>query len=173
MSTLTRRGFIGGCFALSACGQVTQTPAQPRNWQNYFASLDQGAILIDTQVPRLYFWQAGNAEYAEFPVGIARSETLLRRGRTKVVRKKVGPGWTPTPSMRAKYPDLPAYVPPGPANPMGPYAMYLGWTYYAIHGTNDPRSVGYPTTSGCFRMFNGNVKWLFERVRIGTQVYVI
>ena len=67
------------------------------------------------------------------------SEELTRRGRTKVVRKIEGPDWRPTPSMLQRNPEWPAYVPPGPENPLGTHALYLSWTYYRIHGTHDTR----------------------------------
>lgn len=130
-------------------------------WQDYFDDIAVPAIMIDTTNRRLYFWSAGGASYAEFPIGVALNDELPR------------PGWTPAPSMRQKYHDLPRHIPPGPESPMGSHALYLGWQYYAIHGTNDPASIGYRTTSGCFRLFNSNIKWLYEHSPVGTQVLVI
>ena len=45
-------------------------------------------------------------------------------------------------------------VPPGPQNPLGPRALYLGDTLYRIHGTNRPGSIGGAVSHGCFRMYN-------------------
>lgn len=175
---LTRRHLCLGTLAFGLMGCAGSEQAAIRNhqdlrWQEYFDDIAAPAIMIDTTNRRLYFWSAGAATYAEFPIGVARNDELLRRGRTRVQRKKVGPGWTPTPSMRQKYPDLPRHIPPGPESPMGSHALYLGWQYYAIHGTNDPASVGYRTTSGCFRLFNSNIKWLYDRAPVSTRVLVI
>lgn len=67
----------------------------------------------------------------------------------------------------------PRYVPPGPRNPLGVRAFYLGWTEYRIHGTNAPRSIGLAVSSGCIRMHNKDVVDFFERVHIGAPVYVV
>lgn len=148
------------------------TEAEAKDWQPYFRDIAKGGILIDTKTKRLTYWGPNEDTYMEFPVAIARSPDLGRTGRTTVVRKRENPDWTPTPSMRRKDPSLPAYVPPGPDNPMGEHAMYLGWTYYAIHGTNDPLSIGRESSSGCFRLFPEHVEMLYGQVRTGTPVLV-
>ena len=37
------------------------------------------------------------------------------------------PTWYPPASIRAEKPELPAIVPPGPDNPLGAFALHLGW----------------------------------------------
>jgi lipoprotein-anchoring transpeptidase ErfK/SrfK len=74
--------------------------------------------------------------------------------------------------MRRENPRLPKYVAPGPQNPLGPRAMYLGWSEYRIHGTNAPNSIGSAVSSGCFRMHNADAIDLFDRVHIGAPVIV-
>jgi len=44
---------------------------------------------------------------------------------------------------------------------------------YAIHGTNNPRSVGTAASYGCFRMHNSDVIDLYARVQMGTPVVVL
>ena len=92
-------------------------------------------------------------------------------GQTFVQRKKKNPGWSPTARMRRM--GYPRYVPPGPRNPLGVRAIYLGWTEYRIHGTTAPSSIGRAASSGCIRMHNDDVVDLFERVHIGAPVYVV
>jgi len=89
------------------------------------------------------------------------------------VRKKVGPDWTPTASMRERDPTLPEYMPPGPGNPLGTHAMYLSWPAYLIHGTHDTRKIGRRSSSGCIGLYNEQVADLFELVEVGTQVRLI
>jgi lipoprotein-anchoring transpeptidase ErfK/SrfK len=67
----------------------------------------------------------------------------------------------------------PSYVPPGPHNPLGVRALYLGWSEYRIHGTNAPHTIGSASSSGCFRMLNADMTDLFDRVAIGAPVYVV
>jgi len=90
-----------------------------------------------------------------------------------VTRKQLHPPWIPTASERAENPDLPASVPPGPDNPMGDYALYLGWRGYAIHGTNLPNSIGRRDSHGCIRMYPEDIAWLYAEVTIGTPVAVV
>jgi lipoprotein-anchoring transpeptidase ErfK/SrfK len=42
-----------------------------------------------------------------------------------------------------------------------------------IHGTPDSASIGYSASHGCIRMRIPNAEWLFERVRIGTPVFIV
>lgn len=51
-------------------------------------------------------------------------------------------------------------------------AMYLGNTEYRIHGTNQPNSIGRAMSSGCIRMANEDVEYLYANVKIGTRVIV-
>jgi lipoprotein-anchoring transpeptidase ErfK/SrfK len=55
---------------------------------------------------------------------------------------------------------------------MGVAAMTLGSGEYAIHGTNQPSSIGGFVSYGCIRMFNEDIKDLFGRVSVGTRVVV-
>jgi len=89
------------------------------------------------------------------------------------VRKVVGPTWFPTPRMREEKPYLPAAIGPGPSNPLGAFALYLGWPEYRIHGTDKPWAIGRRVSSGCMRMYPENIKALFEMVPVGTKVEVV
>jgi L,D-transpeptidase ErfK/SrfK len=64
-------------------------------------------------------------------------------------------------------------VPPGPDNPMGDLALYLGWKGYAIHGTNQPYSIGRRDSHGCIRMYPEDIARLFALVTPGTPVTVV
>ena len=143
------------------------------DWRAYFEDVSEGAILVRLDARRLSYWSPDGQSYREFPIAIAETPDFERVGETSIVRRAAEPGWTPTPAMRLRNPELPGHVPPGPDNPMGKYALYLGWTYYAIHGTNDPASIGRATTSGCIRMFAEHIEWLYRNAEIGTPVMVM
>jgi lipoprotein-anchoring transpeptidase ErfK/SrfK len=142
-------------------------------WRAYFEDISQGAILVRLDTRRLSYWSPEGDNYREFPIAVAQLPEYEMLGMTEVVRRRVDPDWRPTPSMLERNPGLPRYVPPGPDNPMGEHALYLGWTHYAIHGTNNPASIGRASTSGCIRMFPDHIAWLFEQVEIGTPVLVV
>lgn len=78
------------------------------------------------------------------------------------------------PHKYAKYRDG---MPGGPNNPLGARALYLfdnGYdTFYRIHGTTNPESIGTASSNGCIRMVNEHVIDLYRRVPIGTTVVVL
>ena len=143
-----------------------------QDWREHFSELGTGAIVADTISRALHFWNADGTDYRIYPTSVPRTDELTKRGYTKVVRKKVGPDWTPTPSQLERYPDW-KYVPPGPDNPLGTHAMYLGWPAYIIHGTHDTRKIGRRSSDGCIGLFNESVAELFELTEVGTQVRII
>ncbi len=108
-------------------------------------------------------------------IGQAGRETP-RNWVTTVERKQEAPTWTPTPNTRREYAkrgeSLPAFVPAGPDNPMGLYAIYIG-RLYAIHGTNANFGIGLRVSQGCIRLRNDDIKYLFDNVPVGTRVQII
>ncbi|MDZ7904903.1 MAG: L,D-transpeptidase [Cypionkella sp.] len=144
------------------------------NWQNYFASTKNGAILVDITSRALHFWSEDQSVYRLYPTSVPLSEELTRKGNTTVVQKVVAPSWRPTPSMRLRNPDWPDVVEGGaPENPLGTHALYLGWTYFRIHGTHDTRKIGRRSSNGCIGLYNEHIQELFGLAKVGTQVLLI
>ena len=54
----------------------------------------------------------------------------------------------------------------------GARALYLGHSVFRIHGTNQPETIGHAVSSGCFRLDNGDVIDLYDRVQVGAKVLV-
>jgi len=140
-------------------------------YQHILPPVRQG-IVINLAELRLYYFPPHGAPES-FPIGIGDEGKATPIGRTEVVRKRAHPSWTPTRSEREEDPDLPAVFPPGPDNPMGEYALYLGWPAYAIHGTDNPYSIGRRDSHGCIRLYPEDIKTLYAQVPIGTPVTVI
>ncbi|MEM0908084.1 MAG: L,D-transpeptidase [Pseudomonadota bacterium] len=130
-----------------------------------------GTIVIDTNEKFLYHVQPGGTA-RRYGVGVGRPG-FQWAGTHRVSQKREWPGWTPPPAMRRRQPELPAYMPGGPENPLGARAMYLGSTLYRIHGSNAPWSIGHEVSSGCIRMRNEDVIALYENVNVGTKVVVL
>jgi lipoprotein-anchoring transpeptidase ErfK/SrfK len=63
-------------------------------------------------------------------------------------------------------------VGPGAANPIGTRWIGLSEKGYGIHGTDNPKSIGFAQSHGCIRLSNGDVERLFERVRAGDVVEI-
>ncbi len=130
-------------------------------------------IVINLAQQRLFYFPRGSRAVQTFPIGIGVVGRSTPLGDTRVVDKQVGPTWYPTPSMRAEDPSLPKMVPPGPDNPLGDYALALGWPDYLIHGTNKPYGIGRMVSNGCIHLYPADIASLFEEVAVGTPVRVI
>jgi hypothetical protein len=61
-------------------------------------------------------------------------------------------------------------LPPGPNNLVGDTWIKLSEPHYGIHGTRDPETIGYVTSSGCVRLTNWDAAYLRERLRPGVEV---
>lgn len=133
----------------------------------------QEGIIVNLGEMRLYYFPRPGAEPLTFPIGVGREGLDTPLGQTTVVRKRENPSWYPTPRMREENPNLPAVIPPGPANPLGTHALYLGWPTFLIHGTNRPWGVGRRISSGCIRMYPEQVIDFYAQVPNGTKVTVI
>jgi L,D-transpeptidase ErfK/SrfK len=129
-------------------------------------------IVVNLAEQRLYFFPTGG-ERVSYPIGIGRAGWPIPIGTTEVVEKREAPTWYPTASARREEPTLPETIPPGPENPLGTHALYLGWPRYLIHGTNEPYGVGRRVSRGCIRLYPEDILPLFEQVEFGTPVRVI
>ncbi len=130
-------------------------------------------IVINLPEMRIYAYLNGDGAPYSYPIGIGREGLETPTGKTSVVRKKKGPIWRPTKRMLEEDPKLKAAVPPGPDNPMGTHALYLGWPTYAMHGTNRPFGIGRRVSSGCIRLYPEDIIKFFKQVPVGTPVNVI
>ena len=130
-----------------------------------------GTIIVDTGGRKLYYVLPGKEAYA-YPISVGR-DGFTWTGTEKISRIVSWPSWTPPPEMRQRQPGLPITVSGGVINPLGAKALYLGNTIYRIHGTNNERSIGKASSSGCFRMMNEHVTHLATLARIGTTVRVV
>ena len=189
----TRRAFLTGSAAVLATpvlaqindlpgfAERDQTESVRRNissfrtldWRPYFENTQKGAILVDIDSRAVHFWNEDQTEYKLYPSSVPLTEELTRRGRTEITRKVDGPSWRPTPSMLERNPEWPKFIGPGPENPLGSHALYLSWTYYRIHGTQDTRKIGRKSSSGCIGLYNEHIAELFSKTQVGTQVLLI
>jgi len=143
------------------------------------ADLEPGQILVH-QERRVIQHVYAEGRAREYPVGLGRLG-LEFSGEAVIARKAHWPSWRPTDAMISRdpgrYAKYASGVPGGPGNPLGARALYLYRngidTYYRIHGTDAPETVGSYVSNGCIRMLNEHVIELHDRVAIGTIVRVI
>ena len=103
-----------------------------------------------------------------WPIGIGAEEAPSPVGPFKIASKDENPTWV-VPDSIYRTMDHPQHVvPPGPDNPLGAYRIRLDKDLYAIHGTNDPWTVGRLTTHGCIRLYPEDIEMLYPLVDRGT-----
>ncbi len=136
-----------------------------------------GIILNLASMRLFYFADAKHSQIMTFPVGIGRDDWDTPLGVTKIIEKKVNPDWTPPPSIIKEHQELndplPSVVKSGPDNPLGYYAMSLGFKNYLIHGTNKPYGIGMQVSHGCIQLYPEDIELLFNKVKVGTSVRIV
>jgi L,D-transpeptidase ErfK/SrfK len=137
----------------------------------------KGIVLNLANMRMFYYPPKQPGALFTYSLGIGREGWNTPLGQTTVVAKKANPAWAPPESIRrehaAKGDPLPAVVPPGPDNPLGKYALYLGFDRYLIHGTNKPYGVGMQVSHGCVRLYPEDIKVLFKKTRVGMPVRIV
>jgi lipoprotein-anchoring transpeptidase ErfK/SrfK len=161
---------------LAAFAAVLALVAPQANAREHVAAPDlsaypAGSVVVRTAERRLYFI-TGAGQAIRYPVGVGKAGKQWE-GVKYVEELAVEPAWIAPPGLQREKPGTPAIIPPGPRNPMGARVIGLGpGGDYAIHGTNDPSSIGKFVSFGCIRMHNADVIDLYGRVRMGTPVVV-
>jgi len=196
---LTKRSFLTGALALAASSAlVAPVPALAHHINKrrrkkrfrlakrylpqrvrYLNRYKRGTIVVDPRNHFLYLIESPITA-RRYGVGVGKAG-LVFKGTARIGRKAVWPSWTPTKNMIRREPKKYARyadgVPGGPGNPLGSRALYLYKgkrdTYFRIHGTTQPRSIGRSVSNGCIRMINAHVEDLYERVSLGTRVVVV
>lgn len=138
----------------------------------------KGSIVINPEARYLYFIEKPGVA-TRYGVGVGRAGMSIR-GTAYIARKARWPSWTPTRNMIRREPRYARYaggMPGGINNPLGARALYLYRgkqdTYYRIHGTNQPSSIGRAMSSGCVRMLNRHVEQLYEKASVGALVVIL
>ena len=197
-STLSRRTLVAGLpFLLAGCvtadygpvsdgGFVTPAvdttainPSMLRTEVDWRGKEKPGSIVVKVPERHLYLVEAGG-KAIRYGIGVGRSEGTNFHGSAVIGRKEKWPHWTPTSNMMAAIPLYRHYaggMNGGPDNPLGPRALYLYRdghdTFFRLHGTTEPESIGQAVSSGCIRLFNQDIIDLYNRVPVGTHVTVV
>jgi len=192
--TLSRRAVVAGLpFLLAGCsgryGSITGEPYSVpfvsmhpdlmRQEVAYGAPYRTGTVVVNIRERRLYLVQAGGRAL-RYAVGVGRAEARNFHGSAVIGRKEPWPSWTPTANMMRAMPHYRAYaggMAGGTENPLGARALYLYRdgedTYFRLHGTNEPDTIGTAASSGCIRLVNQDIIDLYNRVPVGAPVVVL
>jgi lipoprotein-anchoring transpeptidase ErfK/SrfK len=171
-------------FTVPAVKLAQIDPAFLRKNIAYLTKEAPGTVVIDPANHFLYHVEEGGRA-TRYGVGVGR-EGFGWAGEARIKSKQEWPDWNPPKEMLGRRPDLMKSMVElqsgvgmhgGPANPLGARAMYL-WqgnkdTYFRIHGTNEPWTIGLSQSSGCIRMINQDAMDLYQKTPIGTRVVVL
>jgi lipoprotein-anchoring transpeptidase ErfK/SrfK len=129
-----------------------------------------GTIVVKTSERRLYYVLDGRSAL-RFPVGVGKAGWRWH-GHATIEGKYLAPAWRAPPDI-SRTGNWGPVIPGGsPRNPMGAAALTMRGGEYAIHGTNNPGSIGGFVSHGCIRMHNSDIRKLFSMVSVGTPVIV-
>jgi lipoprotein-anchoring transpeptidase ErfK/SrfK len=157
-------------FVIAVTAAIPQC-AQARGIVGFSGNYSAGTIVVRNNERSLYY-VLGGGKAVRYPVGVGRAGKQWS-GTTFISGKSIRPAWVPPAVVRRDKPNLPAVVPAGaPNNPVGAAVLFLGTSERAIHGTNNPGSIGGAVSYGCIRMLNADVLDLYGRVGFGTKVIV-
>lgn len=113
----------------------------------------------------------------------ARRLTVFRAGK-RAFSSPVAVGSTATPTPTGRYYVNQRLVPTDANGPYGPGAVGIsafsnvltGWAQggpVAIHGTDEPWSIGHAVSNGCVRLPNGTLRRVFKLAVAGTPVIIV
>lgn len=188
---IDRRQFLAasaGAAALGAIGApalAQRAPLAPQYLPQAVKikpEFQPGTIIVVTQLYYLYYVTAPG-EAMRYGVGVGKAG-LEFKGEAIIQVKKEWPTWRPTdemiersPAKYGKFKGNTDVQPGGPGNPLGARALYLFQngrdTFFRIHGTTEPWTIGTSASNGCIRMVNDHVIDLYNRVPRGTKVIVL
>lgn len=128
------------------------------------------ALLVDLSQRKITLFKGGKI-VKKYGCAIGMAAYPTPTGNFKIVLKRYRPTWRNPGSAWAR--NMPAYIAPGPRNPLGTRAMNLNVSGIRIHGTYKYWSIGHAASHGCMRMRTRDVEDLYNRVRVGTPVYIV
>jgi lipoprotein-anchoring transpeptidase ErfK/SrfK len=134
------------------------------------ATTSEPVIVIHRGINRLFLYN-GTHLVRVFPVATGQAAWPTPLGHFEIVVKQKNPWWFPPTQDSWAAGAKP--VPPGPDNPLGTRWMGLSAPGVGIHGTDEPWSIGHSESHGCIRMQVPSAEWLFNRVRVGTPVFIV
>ena len=137
----------------------------------------KGIVLNLANMRLFYYPKKQPNEVFTYPIGIGRQGWNTPMGSTTIIAKKANPSWVVPESIHQEHAEkgdlLPRVVTAGPDNPLGLYAMRLGFPHYLIHGTNKPYGIGMQISHGCVQLYPEDIEVLFKKAAVGMPVRII
>jgi len=154
---------------------------------------DCRALWYRVQLPLPPNGSSGYVRASEVKIALVRTRivvelserrlTLFESGR-RVMRARIGVGAAATPTPTGRFYVDQRFRLSDPSGPFGSAALGLaaysetlrGWPQgapIALHGTNDPVSIGGSASHGCIRLDEHDLERLFALVSVGTPVRIV
>lgn len=127
-------------------------------------------ILVSTSANTLKLYK-GDDLMRKYRVATGTGGYPTPRGQFSITAKRFRPTWYNPNSDWSQ--GMPAFIPPGPNNPLGTRALNLSASGIRIHGTPNDASIGTNASHGCIRMHMPDAEDLYERVEVNTPVLIV
>jgi lipoprotein-anchoring transpeptidase ErfK/SrfK len=129
-----------------------------------------GPVIVIRRGSNLLSLYRGVKLVRQFHVATGQAIYPTPLGAFHIIVKWKNPWWYPPndPWAAGEKP-----TPPGPDNPLGTRWMGISSPGVGIHGTPESGSIGYSLSHGCIRMLIPQAEWLFDRVNVGTPVFIV
>ena len=139
-------------------------------------------IVVNIPDRNLYLFRNGRVS-ANYPVALGISKkkesTIWRTpvGKFQIVDKKENPTWRIPLSIQKEMEEngeeVLEFMPPGPKNPLGKYAMRTTLSGILIHSTTRPASINSFSSHGCIRVMPEHMERLFKSISVPTEGEII
>ncbi len=143
--------------------------ARPKVSTDQVASQYPSYLTLDRAAFALRLWD--HLKLAKsYSVAVGQAGLETPEGLYHIESKEVNPTWhVPESSWAGSLAGTD--VPPGPSNPIK--ARWMGiFNGAGIHGTDETWSIGQAVSHGCVRMTIPDVEELYDRVDVGTPIYI-
>jgi lipoprotein-anchoring transpeptidase ErfK/SrfK len=143
--------------------------ARPKVTTAEVASKYPSFIIVNRTERKLKFYKRLKLSKT-YPIAVGMQGLETPAGLYHIQDKQVNPSWhVPNSAWAGKLAGK--VIPPGPADPIK--ARWMGFNGGAgIHGTAEVGSLGSAASHGCVRMAIPDVEQLYDKVDVGTPVYV-
>jgi lipoprotein-anchoring transpeptidase ErfK/SrfK len=158
---------VGGATAQTVALSTTTTKPKVTSFKKH--------ILVSLKQRKVYLYNNMKLEKT-YRCAIGMKAYPTPKGTFYIGKKRKNPDWHRGSAAWAQ--SMPAYIGPGPSNPLGTRALYVykkngADTGVRFHGTTKTSSIGHAASHGCMRMTRKSVEDFFKRVPLKTPVYII
>jgi len=149
--------------------KIPMKPKQAKVTKSELASKYPSIIVIDRSGFKLRLFK--NLKLSKtYGIAVGRAGLETPAGLYAIQDKQVNPAWH-VPNSAWAGALAGKTIPPGPGDPI--VARWMGLAAgVGIHGTDEPGSIGSAASHGCIRMVPAQVIDLYDRVSVGTPVYI-